>query len=161
PPEMRQVPLQRLDRRAVGRGKRFDARLVLSPSTLVAEVADDLLDERRHHLSPSWSCSSRSPRKGGLLPKDGGLTQRQGQARSRPRRPGTTDDIGAGPNHDSKADRHPPRIWLISRDGHDLCSVSVGEGCLAMTQPRGRVLTDARAASTLEEGSPWPSCSML
>jgi hypothetical protein len=51
-------------------------------------------------------------------------------------------------------------IWLISRDGHDLCSDSVGEGCLAVTQPRGRVLTDGRAAPNLEEGSPWPSCSM-
>jgi hypothetical protein len=48
-------------------------------------------------------------------------------------------------------------IWLISRDGHDLCSDSVGEGCLAVTQPRRRVLTDGRAASNLEEGSPWPS----
>ena len=30
----------------------------------------------------------------------------------------------------------------------------------AVTQPRGTVLTDGRAAPTLEEGSPWPSCSM-
>jgi hypothetical protein len=51
-------------------------------------------------------------------------------------------------------------IWLLSRDGHDLCSESVGEGCLAVTQPRRRVVTDGRAAPTLEEGSPWPSCSM-
>ena len=48
-------------------------------------------------------------------------------------------------------------IWLISGDGHDLCSDSVGEGCLAVTQPRRRVLTDGCAAPTLEEGSPWPS----
>jgi hypothetical protein len=52
------------------------------------------------------------------------------------------------------------RIWLIARDGHDLCSDSVGEGCLAVTQPRRRLLTDTRAAPTLEEGPPWPSCSM-
>jgi len=32
--------------------------------------------------------------------------------------------------------------------------------CLAVTQPRRRLLTDGRAAPTLEEGSPWPSCSM-
>jgi hypothetical protein len=51
-------------------------------------------------------------------------------------------------------------IWLRSRDGHDLWSGSVGEGCLAVTRPRGRVLTDGRAAPTLEEGWPWPSCSM-
>jgi hypothetical protein len=70
-PEVRQVPLQRLDRRAGGRGKRFDARLVLPPSPLVAEVADDLLDERRHHLSPSWSCSSRSPRGSSCLRMEG------------------------------------------------------------------------------------------
>ena len=43
-----QVPLQRLNRRAVVRGKRFDARPVLPPSPLVAEAADDLLDERGH-----------------------------------------------------------------------------------------------------------------
>ena len=49
------------------------------------------------------------------------------------------------------------RIWLISRDGHDLSSDSVGEGCLAVTQPGRRVLTDGRAAPNLEEGSPWPS----
>ena len=48
-------------------------------------------------------------------------------------------------------------IWLISRDGHDLCSDSVGEGCLAVTQPRRKVLTDGRAAPNLEEGLPWPS----
>jgi DNA replication protein DnaC len=46
------------------------------------------------------------------------------------------------------------KTWLISRDGHDLCSDSVGEGCLAVTQPRRKVLTDARAAPNLEEGSP-------
>jgi hypothetical protein len=37
---------------------------------------------------------------------------------------------------------------------------NVGEGCLAVTQPRGTVLTDRRAAPNLEEGPPWPSCSM-
>src|SRR5215211_8778300 len=42
----------------------------------------------------------------------------------------------------------------------DLCSDSVGKGCLAVTQPRRRLLTYGRAAPTLEEGSPWPSCSM-
>jgi sugar lactone lactonase YvrE len=51
----------------------------------------------------------------------------------------------------------PDRIWLISRDGHDLCSDSVGKGDLAVTQPRGTVLTDCRAAPNLAEGSPWPS----
>ena len=35
-----------------------------------------------------------------------------------------------------------------------------GGGCRAVTQPRRRVLTDGRAAPNLEEGSPWPSCSM-
>jgi hypothetical protein len=44
--------------------------------------------------------------------------------------------------------------------GHMQLDRSVGEGCLAVTRPRGRVLTDARAAPDLEEGSPWPSCSM-
>src|SRR5829696_4548024 len=34
------------------------------------------------------------------------------------------------------------------------------KGCLAVTQPRRRLLTYGRAAPTLEEGSPWPSCSM-
>ena len=33
----------------------------------------------------------------------------------------------------------------------DLCSDSVGGGCLAVTQPRRKVLTDGRAAPTLEE----------
>jgi hypothetical protein len=37
---------------------------------------------------------------------------------------------------------------------------SVGEGCLAVTQPRGTVLTDGRVAPNLVEGSPWPSCSL-
>jgi hypothetical protein len=37
------------------------------------------------------------------------------------------------------------------RDGHDLCSDSVGEGCRAVTQPRRRVLTDGRAAPNLKE----------
>ena len=42
----------------------------------------------------------------------------------------------------------------------DLCSDSVGEGCRTVTQPRRKVLTNGRAAPNLEEGSPWPSCSM-
>ena len=58
-----------------------------------------------------------------------------------------TDDPEVGYTEDGIA-RAMVRIWLISRDGHDLCSDSVGEGCLAVTQPRRRVLTDGRAAPT-------------
>jgi|SoiMethySBSTD1v2_1073268.scaffolds.fasta_scaffold1009072_2 hypothetical protein len=70
-----------------------------------------------------------------------------------------TDDPEVRDNHDGIARGHG-RIWLISRNGHDLWSDNLGEGCLAVTQPRRRVLTDGRAAPNLEEGSPWPSCSM-
>jgi hypothetical protein len=44
------------------------------------------------------------------------------------------------------------RIWLISRDGRDLCSDSVGEGRLAVTQPRRRVLTELRTSRKARHG---------
>src|SRR6476469_519047 len=64
-PEVHQVPLQRLDRRAIVRGQLFCARLVLPVALLLLERPCDLLDPPRCHVyfSPSWSCSSRSARK--------------------------------------------------------------------------------------------------